>query len=378
MVRNLTFAELARLFNSVFALRPQEKALTVFVDLPSVQVRDNTAWIDRRRIATEWYVQLQSGIDRLPLTALNYCAYENVGSNNNDLPSEVLLVERVRTSGALEGDVVIPTRGVLEESSIVLAMTEFSATAPLKNLARELGFRGATLPGFTRAMIPALGLDYKQVNQRVMDLKSRLDRAVEARIEFHAREQEYRLSLDLRYRTAHASGGIISEGGNVANLPSGEAYIVPFEGDRQEASASKGELPVQFGNEVVVFQIENNRVFDVTGEGEHARDQRERVIAEPAYGNIAELGLGVLGEWGIKPVGSTLLDEKLGLHIAFGRSDHFGGAVGPRDFKSPSNVVHIDWVYTPQIQPHVEARLVELKYENGQTEAIISNGILIA
>ena len=61
--------------------------------------------------------------------------------------------------------------------------------------------------------------------------------------------------------------------------------------------------------------------------------QRAKLDAEPAYGNIAELGIGVLGEWGVEAVGSTLLDEKLGLHIAFGRSDHFGGATAPASFR---------------------------------------------
>ncbi|MEO1370128.1 MAG: hypothetical protein AAFX50_23340, partial [Acidobacteriota bacterium] len=48
-----------------------------------------------------------------------------------------------------------------------------------------------------------------------------------------------------------------------------------------------------------------------------------------------------------RPIGEILLDEKLGLHIAFGRSDHFGGTVGPGDFSSPDAVVHIDRVYLP-------------------------------
>ena len=55
-----------------------------------------------------------------------------------------------------------------------------------------------------------------------------------------------------------------------------------------------------------------------------------------------ELGLGVLAAFGVKPIGKVLLDEKLGLHIAFGRSEHFGGRVGPGNFSSPDAVIHID------------------------------------
>ena len=85
------------------------------------------------------------------------------------------------------------------------------------------------------------------------------------------------------------------------------------------------------------------------------------MIDEPAYSNVAELGLGLLRGYGIQPVGSLLLDEKLGLHIAFGRSDHFGGQVGADDFTSPDRVVHIDRVYLRQTQPRVRVKRIELQ-----------------
>jgi hypothetical protein len=377
VIRNLTFAELTRLFNTVFALRPQERALTFFVDLPSDSLPDNRLWIDRRRIITEWFLQMQSGLARLPFTALNYCAYENVGSNNNDLPETVQLVEQSTAFGETVADVRRPLRSILDESSVVVAMTELSATAPLKNLARTMSLRGATLPGFTRAMIPALGLDYQKVHARVSELKERLDRATEAHLSFAAAGNAYELTLDLRFRTAHSSGGIISEDGTVANLPSGEAYIVPFEGDARGGSATAGDLPVQFGDEVVVFRVTGNRAVEARGNGTNARIQAELLKREPAYGNLAELGIGVLSEWGIHPVGSTLLDEKLGLHIAFGRSDHFGGKIGPAAFTDQANVVHIDWVYSPYIQPLVEPHSVRLFYPGSQSEEIIRNGGLV-
>ena len=85
-----------------------------------------------------------------------------------------------------------------------------------------------------------------------------------------------------------------------------------------------------------------------------------RLEEEPAYANLAELGLGVLGDFGLRPAGSILLDEKLGLHVAFGRSDHFGGTVGPSDFSGPDAVVHLDRVYIPETQPRVEVVEVRL------------------
>src|SRR5690606_38407853 len=109
---------------------------------------------------------------------------------------------------------------------------EMSATAPLKLLAARHEFRGATLPGFSRAMLPVLALDYERVNVRVMEFKDRMDRADSISVSLEAEGRVYESWFDLRFRTGHASGGLMRELGMVGNLPSGEAYIVPYEGER--------------------------------------------------------------------------------------------------------------------------------------------------
>ena len=79
----------------------------------------------------------------------------------------------------------------------------------------------------------------------------------------------------------------------------------------------------------------------------------------------------------IKPaarLGSILVDEKLGLHIAFGRSEHFGGSTGPAAFRKPENVIHIDRVYVPSSQPAISVPEVSLTYEGGMSEVIMVNG----
>ena len=114
------------------------------------------------------------------------------------------------------------------------------------------------------------------------------------------------------------------------------------------------------------------------GDGPRADAERREVVAEPAYANVAELGLGLLAGYGVKPVGEILLDEKLGLHVAFGRSDHFGGNVGAKDFTSPDKVIHIDRVYIPEVQPQVRVVSVELETPGQPPTAIIRDGRFIA
>jgi hypothetical protein len=375
MIRNVPSGQFVNVLDAVFGFRKDERTLTFLVDLPDNRVRDSAAWMDRRRIVIEWYLMLQDEWERLPFSALTFCVYPNVGTNNGDLPENVLLVEEVTPDGAVRDTDELPLAEVLEASSVVLAPTELSATAPLKVLAKRLGFRGATMPGFSRAMIPALSLDYQKVNARVVEFQERMNRATGANVLLSSGGRGFSLFLDLRHRTAHASGGVIREPGSVANLPSGEAYIVPYEGEKTgDPSQTEGLLPVQFGSEVVVFRIAGNRAVAVETAGPESIRQRNLLSSDPAYGNIAELGIGVLGEWGVTAVGSTLLDEKLGVHIAFGRSEHFGGFTGPANFTSPERVIHIDWVYVPSVQPKVSVEKLDFVYPDAIAETIMAEG----
>jgi len=376
-MNNLSPQELERLIFTVFAPTEADRTLLILVDVPNAAAPDNAAWRDRRMIAHEWHRTLTSVQNQLGFQDLKTLYYENVESNNADLPElcyeydgscEELHAEKLATSGRS-----CPLNTVLAQTDIAIAPTEFSATAPLKLLARQYGFRAATLPGFSREMIPALGLDYVKVHERVMFFKRKLDDAVGIKVVLSDGSREYASSFDLRFRTAHASSGLIRERGTAGNLPSGEAYIVPNEGEKEQ-SQSEGLLPVQFGEEVVVFKIEQNRAIAVLSKGSESEKQLRMLQEEPAYGNIAEVGLGVLGEFGVTAVGNTLLDEKLGLHIASGRSDHFGGITGPNAFSDPKRVVHIDWVYVPSVQPKIKVKEVKLLYSGKADEVIMKNG----
>ncbi|HNZ97106.1 MAG TPA: hypothetical protein PKM64_07930, partial [Thermoanaerobaculia bacterium] len=75
--------------------------------------------------------------------------------------------------------------------------------------------------------------------------------------------------------------------------------------------------------------------------------------------------------FGVEPVGEILLDEKLGLHIAFGRSDHFGGTVGPARFSAPGEVIHIDRVYVPACQPRIRVAAADLLLPAGERLALM-------
>jgi len=368
--------ELMNLVHRVFSPGSDDKAMAILVDLPRTEAEDKPDWSARRALAFEWARLLAERSDELGMR-VSLVSYPATGSNNGDLPEVVRWEESLGSRTSVGEGNEVPLKEVLARHTILMAVTQFSATAPLKLLAPRFGFRAATMPGFSPEMVPALRIDYGEVNRRVELLKTRLDEAESAEFHFRVTEsgRDFRLNLDLRYRHAHASGGLLPRPGTAGNLPSGEAYIVPYEGELPgDASRSEGMLPVDFNGEVVVYRIHRNCAVEVEGIGSAADRERDLLTREPAYGNIAELGLGVLDDFGIRPCGSILLDEKLGLHIAFGRSDHFGGQVGASRFSSPAAVVHIDRVYIPAVQPKVEVVSVDLLNPGGRSEPLMRDG----
>jgi hypothetical protein len=377
MSENLSTEELAAMVQRVFRPTEKDTALAILVDLPDEATPDNPQWKQRREMAADWARRLTGAKNELGLET-HLVLYRNPRMNNADLPAEAWIHDGDLPASADELDPgnARPLGGILAGHSILIAPTEFSATAPLKLTAREHGFRAATMPGFQPEMIPSLRLDYGEINRRVQFMKNILDRSARAEIVFRVDDRDdHRLTLDLRHRQAHASGGLFPDTGVAGNLPSGETYIVPYEGEVEgDPSTSNGELPVQFGEEVVVFSIRENKAVEATGPGAAGKEQVELLQKEPAYGNMAELGLGVLADFGIEPTGSVLLDEKLGLHIAFGRSDHFGGQVGAAQFNKPEAVVHIDRVYIPKLQPRVMIKSADLIMEDGSSLALMKDG----
>lgn len=374
MGERMTGEELVAMVRRVFRPRPGERRLAILVDLPDAAVADDPAWQARRAIALDWCQELQAREADLGL-ATDLVLYRNTRTNNGDLPARAWIHGGGPLPAAaedLDPGAAVALAAVYADHPILLAPTRFSATAPLKVAAQHHPIRAATMPGFGAEMIPALRLDYGEINRRVDLLKDLLDRAEAAEIRFTHPGGGCSLRLDLRHRTAHASGGLLPDPGAAGNLPSGEAYIVPYEGERPgEPSLSEGELPVQFGEEVVRYRIEANRAVAVTSSGPESAREAALLAREPAYGNLAELGLGVLAHFGVKPIGVVLLDEKLGLHIAFGRSEHFGGQVGPSAFTGPEAVVHIDRVYVPEVMPAVQVPALDLVLAGGARVAVL-------
>ncbi len=377
-MEKLSKKELLDLVKSVFPHFDGDKKLGILVDIPRDINSDNENWKIRRKICSNWYNNLKDEADALELEEIALIAYPAVGANNADLPEYAYFIKDSLPEDASLLDSISEKTSfedIFSTFQLFLAPTENSATAPLKNSAKRHGFRAATMPGFSPKMLPALRIDYEEVNRRVSIIKEKVDPAISAEVVFRVNNNEtYNMLFDLRFRKGHLSPGRFPEGSTAGNLPSGETYIVPYEGELSEKSKTEGVLPVQIDGKLVYYTIKENVAISVTGDEKTAKKEADHLLREPAYGNMAELGFGVLGDFGLVPINEILLDEKLGFHVAFGRSDHFGGAVAPGDFSKPEAVIHLDRIYIPDTQPSVVIESLILRYEDDRSEDIIIEG----
>jgi leucyl aminopeptidase (aminopeptidase T) len=288
--------------------------------------------------------------------------FNATGANNADLPEK-------GSFGTGDVDLVEALLG----SSLVIAMTEFSATAPLSLLSdRKEDFRAASMPGVEKRMEKtALAADYAVVARRCNAIAGLMQGAVFCDVVFST---GHRCRFDLRCRQAEVDDGSLhrsKQGHRLINLPSGETFVVPYEGEiAGMPSWTAGTIPVAEKKETVLLHVAGNRIISVEGDGPAAKRFRGYFEEDPARANIAEVAFGLNDR--AEVTGNVLEDEKAGFHWAFGRSDHLGGVVGVDDFKSPETVIHQDIVYAAG-NP-VQVTQAELVHPDGRRTAVIAGG----
>ncbi|MFH1176681.1 MAG: hypothetical protein V1750_04675 [Acidobacteriota bacterium] len=326
--------DLIKLLADVFDPQPGEVA-TVACDEPHTPAEDTPAWRERRAMAQEWqaaFVALGRGRG---FAANPLLTYPSTGASGAELPP----------AGTMAGRAVNLAE-VLGGTTVAAFLTQYSATAALDGFAqRHADFRAASLPGVEKRMEhSALSADYREVARRCQVLDAILKGASSLEVSFST---GHRCFFDLRYRHPEQDNGFLprrSDGEKVINLPSGEVYIVPYEGEQPGAlSKTEGTIPARIAGELLLFQVLRNRITRVEGTGPEARRMRLFFDADPARANIAEVAFGC-NQWAVV-TGNVLEDEKAGFHWAYGRSDHLGGTFGVKAFASPETVVHHDVVY---------------------------------
>jgi len=340
--------DLEKLLVDVFQPQAGEVVL-VACDVPHGAVVDNALWADRRAMSAQWREAFAALGKKVGFETRPLLTFAATGASGADLPA------RAQVGGA-----DVPMEESLLGCTLACFLTEFSATAALDGVCRKKeDFRAASLPGLERRMEEtALRADYGEVARRCRILDECLKGADRLEVRFST---GHRCTFDLRWRRAEVDDGYLPRrkpGDRIINLPSGETFVVPYEGEKPgEPSRSEGQLPVEIGGERVVLQVKGNRIGTIEGQGPQAEKMRAFFAVDAMRCNLAEVAFGC-NDWAVV-TGNVLEDEKAGFHWAYGRSDHLGGTVGVKAFAKPENVVHHDVVYAKGNPIQVAEAVVE-------------------
>ena len=358
--------DLVRLLTTVFEFDERE-TFAVFTDLDDVDDFTGLAYLDKlghepQKHAYKTLVQgIESNLEALNAESVDFYAYPKTGGSNLDLP------DMVRTR---EGEDVALV-DVLKRHSIVLYMGTWSATAPITKLAKQHGFRGATMHGTNeRILASGLSVDYNEVSARAERMRRAITGAESLKLEWHVNGKDVALVIGAKDREMQKSHGLVRAVGDVANLPAGEVYYIP-----QDAN---GLLPQKFEDEaetIAVFEVKDRAIVGVhefvQGDEELVRNYMRVIEEDPNAGQITELGIGTQNlPWAY----ADIQDEKIigTAHVATGRSDHLGGAIDSSHFKNKKNASHNDILFTPEKTPEIELLRVTMN-KDGKTTTIVEN-----
>lgn len=243
-----------------------------------------------------------------------------------DLGHEVLLVDILpRKSNGEEPPPEVAE--LMTRADIVLCPTSKSLTHTDSRRAASLaGARVATLPGVTEAiMVRCMNANYEEIAARTYRLCALLEHTNVVRVTAPAGTD---ITMPVTGREAHASSGLFREKGQSGNLPTGEAYLAPLEGQSNGVVVVDGSMAgVGMVSQPLRIVVEQGYATEISG-GPEA--QALIALLEP-HGQdartVAEFGIGTNDKAML--TGVILEDEKVmgTIHIAFGDNKSMGGSV---------------------------------------------------
>lgn len=342
--------------------------ICILVDLPDLAEAKGMAFLGnparaiQRRAHDHFFQGLHGGVmEELALKGGEMFAYVQTGGSNLDLPD--LCVD-------MEGRELSLERDVYPNYDIILAITTFSATAPLTAFAKQYGFRGATLHGVNEVILNSgLAVDYEEVSRDAEKLRLAMTRADSVEIDFGLEDGSVLTAkLELGGQEAQKSHGLCrGTTPDVANLPAGEVYFVP--------TGAEGHFPMKYEDGTLgKLTVTGGRIIQselIEGSQAVIDAHNARLQDDPMTGVLGELGFGTQ----VLPVsGSDIQDEKvLGTcHLATGRDDHLGGHITPDQFKRRQNATHDDILFAPHKTPNFDIRQVRMT-RGAQKEILIEH-----
>jgi leucyl aminopeptidase (aminopeptidase T) len=216
-----------------------------------------------------------------------------------------------------------PVAAAMSACDVFIAPTSRSLShTPARKRASEAGARGATLPGVTEDMLArVMAVDSELMARRSQAVAALLESAADARVSCPLGTN---FRLDLTGRSGLADDGDLTAPGAFGNLPAGEAFIAPLNGEGTIVASSLA--PLGLTDEPAALTVRDGRI--VAAEGGLGPEYLKLLQVHGELGsNLAELGVGTNDR--AQLTGNVLEDEKIlgTVHVAFGASAGIGGTV---------------------------------------------------
>ena len=243
-----------------------------------------------------------------------------------DLGHDVVLIEmlpRRRTAKSRQRR----SRYLMTTMDVVLCPTSKSLThTDARRRASTVGARVGTLPGVTEAiMVRCMNADYTRIAERTHRLCALMESTKIIRVEAPSGTQ---VTLPVAGRRPLASNGLFRERGHWGNLPTGEAYLAPLEGQSNGVIVVDGSMAgIGVVSQPIRIVVKDGQATDISG----GREAEQLVALLEPHGrdgrNVAEFGIGTNDRAQLS--GVILEDEKVmgTIHIAFGDNKSMGGSV---------------------------------------------------
>ena len=253
----------------------------------------------------------------------------------------------------------IVAAGAADVPRIIIAMSNNSSShTNYRKLACHAGARFASLPHFDPDMFgTSMDVNWTALAGRTARLVAAVNRAEWVNVEC---PNGTAMHICKRGRDAGGDDGLLTAPGCFGNLPAGEAYFAPLEGE------SHGVMVIEWGptrrlENPLTLTIADGRVVRIDGEEPHRQRLETRFAESDACRNLAELGIGT-NDKASRPDNVLEAEKILGtIHLALGDNTGFGGVVA-----AP---FHEDYVF---YQP-----TVTLVMADGSEEVILDSGKLM-
>lgn len=217
---------------------------------------------------------------------------------------------------------------MMKQVDVVICPTTKSLThTNARREACKLGVRVGTMPGITKEILErCLSADYNTIIKVSDEVKKILDKSSAVRITTSSGTD---LHLPMKGREVIASTGVLRNKGEGGNLPSGEVYLAPTEGQSNGKLVIDGSIAgIGKVKDKVIIDIKDGYAVKFSGgeDAEKLKNELSKIEHKDAFA-VAEFGFGT--NYKAQIIGQILEDEKvLGtIHIAFGNNKSMGGSI---------------------------------------------------